>query len=332
MSLSSRVKFINYPRIFRYMDMAQIIEYFGVFWIPVLIVIILALTYLVQKILKIFMTKYIAKSSKILKVDKTHFSLMKHSITAIVWVVGISMAIYMIPALRTLAVSMLAGAGVLAVIIGFASQAAFSNIISGIFIAIFKPFRVGDIIEFSGKMGTVEDITLRHTVIKNFEGRRFVVPNTKISEDTIENFNLVEEKTCKFFEIGISYDSDIDLAIKIIRDEATKHPNIIDNRKEKDKKDGEDMIKVRVVGFGDSSVNLKAWCWADTPGKAFKMGADLNKSIKERFDKEGVEIPFPYRTVVYKKDIDRPKKLRKKTKKKVLKKSIPKKAKKKTRK
>ena len=59
-------------------------------------------------------------------------------------------------------------------------------------------------------------------------------------------------------------------------------------------------VPVRVVGFGDSSVNLKAYVWAADPGKAFRMGCDLNKSIKQRFDKEGIEIPFPYRTIVYK--------------------------------
>jgi len=90
-----------------------------------------------------------------------------------------------------------------------------------------------------------------------------------------------------------------------------KHPNFIDNRTEEEKKNKDQAVPVRVVGFGDSSVNLKASVWAEHPGKAYTMGCDLNKSIKERFDKEGIEIPFPYRTIVYKNDIERkPKKRR----------------------
>jgi small-conductance mechanosensitive channel len=91
--------------------------------------------------------------------------------------------------------------------------------------------------------------------------------------------------------------------MKIMREESEKHPNCYDNRTEEEKKNKEPIVKVRVIGFGNSSVNLRAWVWSEDAGKGFVMACDLNKSIKERFDKEGVEIPFPYRTIVYKKDI-----------------------------
>ena len=91
--------------------------------------------------------------------------------------------------------------------------------------------------------------------------------------------------------------------MKIIREEAEKHPKIYDNREEEQKKEKEPIVKVKVIGFGDSSVNLRAWVWAKDPADSFAMSCDLNKSIKERFDKEGIEIPYPYRTIVYKKDM-----------------------------
>ena len=109
------------------------------------------------------------------------------------------------------------------------------------------------------------------------------------------------EKVCKYFEIGISYDSNIDKAMKIIQKEAEKHPEFLDIRTEEEKKEKKPAVPVRVVGFGDSSVNLKAWIWTQNPGAAFRLGCDLNKSIKEKFDKAKIEIPFPYRTIVYKK-------------------------------
>jgi small-conductance mechanosensitive channel len=149
-------------------------------------------------------------------------------------------------------------------------------------------------------IGIVEDITLRHTVIRTFDNKRIIVPNSVINSEVLENADIVDQKTLKFLEIGISYDSDVDKAMQIIKDEALKHPLFIDNRTQEEIDNNEEPVKVRLIGFGDSSVNLRAGVWAMTPADAYTMGCDLNKNVKERFDKEGIEIPFPYRTIVYK--------------------------------
>ncbi|MBU0471361.1 MAG: mechanosensitive ion channel family protein [Nanoarchaeota archaeon] len=264
------------------------------------VILVLIFTFVFERIFRKLLGKSFDRSSKLIKVDKTQYTVLKHFLSGLIYVIGFGVAIYMIPSLRSLSVSIFAGAGVLAVIIGFASQKAFANIISGIFIAIFKPFRVGDTIKFSDRIGVVEDITLRHTVIRNFENKRFIVPNAIISDETIENYNIGDEKVCRYVEFGISYDSNIDNAMKIMQQEALKHPDFLDNRSKEDVSNGVPPVTVRVLGFGDSSVNLRAWVWAKNSGAAFRLGTDLNKSIKERFDKEGIEIPFPYRTIVFK--------------------------------
>lgn len=98
-----------------------------------------------------------------------------------------SWAVYETNALRTVATSLLAGAGILAVAVGFASQQALSNIVSGIMIVIFKPFRVNDRLNIGTTFnGIVEDITLRHTVIRDFENKRIIVPNMVISQECLE--------------------------------------------------------------------------------------------------------------------------------------------------
>jgi len=269
----------------------------------VTIVIILATTFFIERIIKRLLNTSLKKSSKKIKVEPTKYNFLRHSISAIIYLIGISIAIFTIPQLRAISLSIFAGAGILAVIVGFASQQAFSNIVSGIFIVIFKPFRVGDRVKIGTEIsGIVEDITLRHTVIRNWENKRIIIPNSKISDHTIENPDINDPKICKWVEFSISYDSDIGKAMKIMQEEAEKHENCIDNRTEEEKEDKDPKVRVRVIGFGDSSVNLRAWVWAEDAGKAFVMGCDLNKSIKERFDKEGVEIPFPYRTIVYKKN------------------------------
>ena len=274
----------------------------------VLIVIIIVLTVIVQKIMKKILNNFLEKKSRLIKVDPTRYAFLKHSLSALIYIIGISIAIYMIPSFRSLSVSIFAGAGVLAIIIGFASQQAFSNIISGIFISISKPFRVGDRVKIGKDVyGIVEDITLRHTVIRNFENKRIIIPNSIINTEKIQNYDIADHKICRFVTFGISYDSNIDKAIKIIQEEAMKHPFFLDNRSAEDKKEKKPAVTVRVIGFGDFSVNLKAYVWAKDQKSAFIMGCDLNKSIKQRFDKEGIEIPFPYRTIVYKKDMKKKK-------------------------
>jgi small conductance mechanosensitive channel len=266
--------------------------------------IVILLTIVLQKIVSKLINNAFKKSSTFIKVEETKYRFFKHFISALIYLIGIGIAIYTVPSLRSLSVSLFAGAGILAIVIGFASQQAFANIVSGIFIVIFKPFRVGDRITIGADLrGVVEDINLRHTTIRNFENKRIIVPNTIISTEKIENASIDDARICRFVEFGISYDADINKAMKIMESEALKHPLHIDGRTQKSKKGNEPIVRVRVIDFGNSSVNLRAWVWAKDFTDAFTMGCDLNKSIKERFDKEGIEIPFPYRTIVYKKDL-----------------------------
>ena len=270
----------------------------------IVVILILVFTIVIERSMRKFLDSSFRKSSKIIKVDHTQYSFLKHSMTAVIYVVGAGLAVYLIPPLRTLSISILAGAGVLAVIIGFASQQAFANIIGGIFIVIFKPFRVTDRVKIDDTVeGIVEDITLRHTVIRTYENKRIIIPNAVISNDVIENSDLGEGMICKFIEFDISYESNIDKAMKIMREESMKHPNFLDNRTEKDKKAGISPIRVKVIGIKDSSIRLRAWVWTKDQSSGFEMGCDLMKNIKERFDKEGIEIPYPHKTIVYKKDL-----------------------------
>lgn len=270
-----------------------------------MIVLILLLAIVLTRVSRWLLDKFVNASSEKLRVDPTKYKFFKNAVSFIIWLVALTLIIYTIPKLKTLAVTLFAGAGILFAILGFAAQQAFSNIISGIFIVIFKPFRVGDVIKVGASyMGAVEDITLRHTVILDFENRRIIIPNSVVSSETVINSTIEDSKICEFVELGISYDSNVDKAIEIIQEEALKHPFFIDNRTGAEKAQSKPPVVVKVIGFGDFSVNLRAWIWADDFNKAREIHFDLNKSIKEGFDKGGIEIPFPYRTLVYKKDLE----------------------------
>jgi small-conductance mechanosensitive channel len=260
------------------------------------------ISFILRKIVNLSVNRY----SKLLQADPTNFSFLKNAIPFIVFSTAIIFIFYKIPYFRSLGAALFAGAGIFAAIIGFASQKAFSNIISGIFILIFKPFRVNDTIQLlNDKMGSVEEITLRHTIIRDYENRRIVVPNSIISDEVIVNSNITNEKINKFIVFGISYDSDVDKAIAIIQEEAQKHPNFIDNRTPEEKKKKVPAVMVRMINHGDFSIDLRASVWTANNEAAFVLKCDLLYAVKKRFDYEGIEIPFPYRTIVYKKDIEK---------------------------
>ncbi|NNK90074.1 MAG: mechanosensitive ion channel family protein [Saprospiraceae bacterium] len=261
---------------------------------------ILVLTFLIALIVDKLFRQLIKKSSEDLNNDPTNYKFLRRVVTAMIYLVGFGAAIYIMPNLRALANSMLAGAGIMAVALGFASQHALSNIISGFFIVIFKPFRVNDRLKIRDLNGVVEDITLRHTVIRDFENRRILIPNAVISDEIIINADFADDKICKWIEIGISYDSDIDLAKRIMESEVLDHPMHVDPRTEEQIAEGIPEVPVRVLSLGEYSVNLRAWAWSKDAVDGFVMSCDLYESIKKRFDAEGIEIPFPYRNIIHK--------------------------------
>jgi len=268
----------------------------GIFFAIILVTIIGAI------IFNRLFGRFIRRSSLVMKTDPTNYQFLRHFLTGVIYVVGFSLAVYTLPDLRAVANSLLAGAGILAVAVGFASQHALSNIVSGIFIVIFKPFRVNDRIEIRDELlGIVEDITLRHTVIRDFKNRRIIIPNAIISDEFILNSNFEDDKICKWIEIPISYDADIDKARALMQDEGMRHPLHIDARTPEEKAAGAPVVRVRVIAIEDSGVLLRAYVWAANASNGWVMYCDLLEHMKKRFDREGLEIPYPHRSLVYKK-------------------------------
>lgn len=275
-------------------ELIKLFSEWGVF--TLIIVATFFLAYLVNR----FFRRLIKGSTEAMKNDPTNYIFLRHTSVAVIYMVGIGSAIYAVPSLRAVANSLLAGAGILAVAVGFASQHALGNIISGLFIVLFKPFRVNDRLQVRDLVGIVEDITLRHTVIRDFENKRILIPNTVISNEIIINADFAEDKICRWIDVGISYSSDIDLAKTIIADEVKQHPLRIDVRTAEGEKAGDPDVIVRVLSLGSHSVNLRAWAWAKDAPDSFVLSCDLYESIKKRFDKEGIEIPYPYQNIILK--------------------------------
>lgn len=274
-----------------------------VFWVigEILVIIMSAVT--INFIVRYLVTNYFKRESRHINVDPTTFSFVKNAFTFLVVVVTTISVIYMIPSFKNIAVTLFAGAGILAAIVGFASQAAFSNIINGIFLVIFKPFRIGDLIEIGTKaeyIGRVEDITLRHTIIKNFENKRVIVPNSVISNEIIVNRSIVDESVIRYLDLLISFTADVDKAVSLIQEECMKHPLFTDPRTKEQIEANEDVVEVRVLGMAQYGIQLRAYVCGHTSPESFVLVTDLYKIIKKRFDAEGIEIPLPYMNVIFK--------------------------------
>jgi small-conductance mechanosensitive channel len=263
--------------------------------------IVMTIAVIVARSIRFIMGRLIRGASSKLKVDPTKYNFLKNAVEFIVYIIALIVLFNSIPTLKSYGAALFAGAGVLAAIVGFASQSAFSNIISGIFIVIFRPFSVGDRVKVGLLYsGDVEDITLRHTVIKDFENRRIVIPNSVINNETIINSTLENEVLCMFIELGLSFDSNLDQALRIMQEEAMKHPDCLDNRTPEEIESGAPQVRVRLVNITETALQLRAGAWAKDPATGFAMKCDLLRSIKLRFDEAGLSLARPQQTVYLK--------------------------------
>lgn len=261
------------------------------------VVVIVAGAFVAERIIRKLLRRAYLRSGQGYE-DRTRYRFLRNATRFIVGTLAFTAIVYSIPSFKHLAVTLFAGAGILVAILGLATQRAFSNIISGIFIVSFKPFRVGDVIKVGSiESGVVEDITLRHTVIVTFENRRVIIPNAVISDDVIVNSSITDEATCEFVEARVSYESDLDKAMAALQEECEAHPDCMDKRTPEEVKRGQPKVLVRAVRLDESAVLIRAYAWAREPIAARMMHYDLNRSIKLRFDREGITIPYPQRTI-----------------------------------
>ncbi|PSQ43733.1 mechanosensitive ion channel protein [Halobacteriales archaeon SW_7_68_16] len=184
------------------------------------------------------------------------------------------------------ALATVAAAATLAV--GFAMQNVIGNFVSGVFIFTDRPFRIGDWIEWNDNTGVVEDVSLRITRVRTFDNELLTVPNSELTDNVVKN-PVAKDKLRVQFLFGIGYDDDIDAATEIILEEARAHDGIMDDPEP----------TVRLTELGDSSVGLKSRVWIADPSRADFVATrgEYVRSVKERFDEAGIDIPYPNRTI-----------------------------------
>jgi len=184
--------------------------------------------------------------------------------------------------------SLLAGAGILGLALAFAFQDAAENLVSGVTISISQPFRVGDLVETNGFLGTVEDITLRSTAVRRAEGQLVLIPNSMVFKNPLINYTETSDRRVDV-EVGVSYASDLAKAKRV----ALAALDGLEGR------NLEREAELFYTGFGGSSIDfvVRFWLTDAFQGSYLAARSEAIQRIKVAFDREGISIPFPIRTL-----------------------------------
>lgn len=179
-------------------------------------------------------------------------------------------------------------AGAVGVGVGFGLQNIASNFISGLIILLERPIKVGDRVEVDDVSGDVISVGARSSTIRTNDNIAIIVPNSKFISENVVNWSLIGDIVRFRIPVGVSYDSDVDEVSRLLLEVADENENVV----------SDPPPKVRLVKFGENSLNFELWAWTrsrlNRPG-AFK--SDINFAISRKFRDNNIEIPFPQRDV-----------------------------------
>jgi small conductance mechanosensitive channel len=181
--------------------------------------------------------------------------------------------------------SFVAVLGAAGLAVGLALQGSLANFAAGVLLILFRPFRVGDVVEAGGVMGKIEEVQIFTTHFCSFDNKAIIVPNAQITGGTITNFSAKPTRRVDLV-FGVSYSDDLSQVKKVLEEILTQDDRVLEDP----------APVVNIASLGDSSVNFNCRPWVKAEDY-WDVYFDLMKTVKERFDAEGISIPFPQRDV-----------------------------------
>lgn len=232
------------------------------------------------------------------KTESINNKYIKNIIQAIVAICCTLFIFDMFESTRKFTNLILASSGLMVAVLGFAAQESIGNIINGLFISLFKPFEIGDRINLlnSNITGITEDISLRHTVLRTFSNSRVIIPNSVMNKEILENSHFKDTIAGNFLDITISYDSDINKAIEIIKSLVGNHTNYVDIRSEEEMHN--EKVEVLIRELGVNGIHLRTTVWTNDIGNNFKTCSDLRMSLLKEFKDNDIKIPYNHLEII----------------------------------
>lgn len=237
-------------------------------------------------IIGLFIIKYIEKIIKsFFKKTKFDEGLENFIQSFVVIILKLILFVIVVGMLGVRTSSFMAVFGAMVFAIGMALQGSLSNFAGGILILFFKPFKLRDFIESDGQSGSVVDIQIFNTILETADGRRVILPNAKVSNNTIINHSSINIRRLDFV-IGIDYSDSIDKAKSLLKKIVNEEIMILKNKE----------ILIVISELGDSSVNILVRVWTKNNNYWITKYSLLEK-IKKEFDRERISFPFPQRDI-----------------------------------
>ena len=195
-------------------------------------------------------------------VASTRLRLVRRLVYVAILVIGVALALAQFAAVKRLATGVLASSAVLGIVVGFAARQTFANAVAGVLLAVTQPIRIGDLVTFEDTTGTVEDIRLTYTYIVTDTGSRFVVPNERLAQSSVENHTLAGDRVRVEISLWLAPDADAVRALAVLG--------------------REEGVDVEVAEIDKDGVRLTARAWARNAGERAALEAGLRASCLER--------------------------------------------------
>jgi len=258
------------------------------------IIIIAVVMVIAVRLVKLFFRRATSKAAE-KGHDTGYLRFFRAIIVAVIYVICIASMLSEIPGLSSFMTAILAGSGIVALFIGIASQEAAGNLISGVMILVFRPFRVGDQIRYiTGNLtGIVEEIGLRHTVVRTLENKRVLIPNGLMNTNVVENANYGGDQVSFFLNLAITYSSDPERAMEIMAGIIAAHPHFIDPRTPEEREAGKAPVTVLIKEFAESAIQLQSTVRVGDPSVGGRMKSDLLLEAKRQFEAAGIALAYP---------------------------------------
>lgn len=253
-------------------------------------VVSVVLLFLATKLLLWLIKKALEREARIHHLDKGNSFALFQIIKYFLWVVSI---IFMLEIVGIKISVLLAGSAALLVGIGLGLQQTFNDILSGVILLFEKSVKVGDILDIDGEVVVIQEIGLRTSVAKTRMDIIILIPNSTITTSKVINWSNQSTKTIFKIHVGVAYGSNVDLVIKILKEAARSHKEVID--------DG--SVDVRLTNFGNSSLDFTLLFSSVNIFEIERIKSDIRISIEKRFNEDKVTIPFPQLDLHVKSDV-----------------------------
>jgi small conductance mechanosensitive channel len=227
--------------------------------------------------------------TKVMNAGNYDESLKKFLRNLIKWVLKIVLIIVVLGTMGIETTSLAAVIAAAGLAIGLALQGSLGNFAGGVLIMIFKPFKIGDLVEAQGEIGVVKQIEIFTTKLTGLSNKEIIIPNGSLSNGNIVNYTVEGTRRVDLV-IGVGYDSDIKKVKEVLMNVLTSHPKVLEDP----------APTVNVMELADSSINFAVRPWS-TADDYWAVYFGITENVKEALDAAGIEIPYPHQVEIQKK-------------------------------